>query len=46
VLHSRDYMAADSEILGWSAPPGSRAHEDLGLAFPFSRHSYSEKERD
>jgi hypothetical protein len=34
VLHSRDYMAADSEILGWSAPLESRAHEDLGLAFP------------
>jgi hypothetical protein len=46
VLHSRDHMAADSEILGWSAPPGSRAHEDLGLAFPFSRHSYFEEERD
>jgi hypothetical protein len=39
-------MTVDSEILGWSAPPGSRAHKDLGLAFPFSRHSCSEKERD
>jgi hypothetical protein len=39
-------MAADSEILGWSAPSGSGAHEDLGLTFPFSRHSYSEEERD
>jgi hypothetical protein len=28
-------MATDLEILGWSAPLGSRAHEDLGLAFPF-----------
>jgi hypothetical protein len=46
VLHSRDHMAADSEILGWSAPPGSRTQEDLGLAFPFSRHSYFEEERD
>jgi hypothetical protein len=24
----------------------SRAHEDLGFAFPFSHHSHSEKERD
>jgi hypothetical protein len=39
-------MVADLEILGWSAPSGSGAHEDLGLALPFSRHSYSEKERD
>jgi hypothetical protein len=46
VLHSLDYMEADSKILGWSAPSGSRAHEDLGFAFPFSHHSHSEKERD
>jgi hypothetical protein len=39
-------MAVDSEVLGWSAPPGSRTHEDLGLAFPFSCHSYFEEERD
>jgi hypothetical protein len=46
VLHPRDHMAADSEILGWSAPPGSRAHEDLGSAFSFSCHSHFEEERD
>jgi hypothetical protein len=46
VLHSRDHMETDSKILGRSASPSSGAHEDLGIAFPFSHHSHSEKERD
>jgi hypothetical protein len=46
VLHSRDHLASDSEILGRSAPSGGWAHEDLGFAFPFSHHSHPEKEKD
>jgi hypothetical protein len=41
VLHSRDHMETDSQILGRSAPLSSGAHEDLGFAFPFSHHSHS-----
>jgi hypothetical protein len=39
-------METDSEILERSAPSSSEAHEDLGIAFPVSHHSYFEKERD
>jgi hypothetical protein len=41
VLHSRDHMETDSQILGRGAPSSSGAHEDLGFAFPFSHHSHS-----
>jgi hypothetical protein len=46
MIHSRDHMETDSKILGRSAPSSSGAHEDLGIAFPFSHHSHSEKESD
>jgi hypothetical protein len=44
VLHSRDHLEADIQILGGSAPPSSKYYEELGIAFPISHHSHAEKE--
>jgi hypothetical protein len=46
VLHSRDHVEANLQILGRSAPSSSGAHKNLGFAFPFSHHSHALEEGD